>query len=106
MRNILVVVLVGVVIAAGAVAYSFFKPPAEPSGPLQAIPIAQDVGSGLSELWAREGVAVALLDSGTPEDVKEAGEHLKAALALAERFGHLLYVKRVNAHLERIPTSA
>ena len=72
----------------------------------QAIPIAQDVGSGLSELWAREAVAVSLLDRGTPEDVKEAGEHLKAALALAERFGHLLYVKRVNAHLERIPTSA
>ena len=72
----------------------------------QAVPIAQDVGSDLSELWAREAVAVSLLERGTPEDIVEAVEHLHAALALAERFGHVLYVDRVNAHLARIPTTA
>jgi polyisoprenoid-binding protein YceI len=51
-RNILVVVLVGVVIAAGAVAYSFFKPPAEPSGPIQAIPIAQGTATAATAVRA------------------------------------------------------
>ncbi len=72
----------------------------------QAILIAQDVGSDLSELWSREAVALSLLDRGTPEDIDEAVEHLQAALTLAERFGHVLYVGRINGHLERIPTTA
>ena len=41
MKKIAAVVLIAVLVAVGAVAYSFFRPPAAPSGPIQAIPIAQ-----------------------------------------------------------------
>ncbi len=41
MKKIAAVGLVAMLVGIGAVAYSFFKPTAAPSGPIQAIPIAQ-----------------------------------------------------------------
>ncbi len=72
----------------------------------EAIRFAAELGSEHSELWAREGVAASLMKRGSPDDLAEAAEHLRAALVLAERFGHVLFVERINGHLERIPTTA
>jgi hypothetical protein len=46
------------------------------------------------------------LGRGKEGDVDEAAGHLRAALTLAERAGHVPYVERINGHLQRIPTTA
>jgi hypothetical protein len=55
---------------------------------------------------AREALAVSLLARREEGDVGEAAEHLRTALTLAERSGHVLFIERINGHLERIPTTA
>ena len=72
----------------------------------RAIVLAEDLGSIHNEMWAREAVAVSLLERGSAEDVAEAAEHLRLALEIAQRMGHVLYVERINRDLERIPTIA
>ena len=72
----------------------------------EAVTIAQDLGSDQSELWARESLGLSLLERRTPQDLDEAAEQLQAALTLAERFGQVPFVERINGHLERIPTTA
>jgi class 3 adenylate cyclase/tetratricopeptide (TPR) repeat protein len=72
----------------------------------RAITLAEDLGSIHNEMWAREAVAVSLLERGAAADIEEAAEHLRLALEVAQRMGHVLYVKLINGHLERIPTTA
>ena len=72
----------------------------------RAIVLADDLGSIHNEMWAREAVAVSLLERGAAADVEEAAEHLRLALEIAQRMGHVLYVERINGDLERIPTTA
>jgi adenylate cyclase len=71
-----------------------------------AIPLAVDLGSIQYEMWAREALGASLLERGSEADLEEAGENLHAALEIAQRMGHVLYVRLIKGHLERIPTTA
>ena len=72
----------------------------------RSIALAKELNSIHNEMWAREAVAVSLLERGSAVDVEEAAEHLRLALEIALQMGHVLYVERINGHLERIPTTA
>ena len=72
----------------------------------EAIAFALDLGSVHFEMWAREALGASLLERGSEADVEEAGEQLHAALEIAQRMGHVLYIELINGHLERIPTTA
>lgn len=51
-KQIAAVVLILALVGVGAVAYAFFRPPAEPSGPIQSIPIAQGTATTAAQASA------------------------------------------------------
>jgi hypothetical protein len=71
-----------------------------------AISYAVDLGSIHYEMWTRESLGASLLERGSEADLEEAAEQLNLALEIAQRMGHVLYIKLLNRHLERIPTTA
>jgi adenylate cyclase len=72
----------------------------------RAVTLAEEQRLGLSVLWSRESVAGWLLDRADPGDVDEAAEHLRVAGDLAATFGHVIYMERVDALRDRLPTTA
>ena len=58
------------------------------------------------ELWAQTSVATWLLDRGADGDAEEAAEHLRIGQDLAQDFGHVIYLDRITALLDRLPTTA
>jgi adenylate cyclase len=72
----------------------------------RAVTLAEDLGSTLNEMWVRKAVALSLLERGSATDIEEAAEHLRLALGIAQRIGHVLYVDIINGLVEHIPTTA
>src|SRR5688572_24303568 len=65
-KKIAAVVLVAVLVGIGAVAYSFFKPPAAPNGPIQAIPIAQGTATATTAAQTTSAQASSAQATNTP----------------------------------------
>ncbi len=72
----------------------------------RAVELAEEQALGHSVLWARESLAGWLLDRGSAGDAEEASEHLRVAHDLAQGTGHVIFLERIAALRNRLPTTA